>query len=88
MLTSCIESNYDEAYQVIAHLWKMGYSAVDIISNIFRVCKNLEMAEYLKLEFIKVRSLLKLNINKNCLSFTIMCTNVKCISMICDCFMS
>lgn len=54
MLNHCVKSNFEEAYKIMSHLWKMGYSAVDIISNIFRVCKNLEMAEYLKLEFIKV----------------------------------
>ena len=54
MLNHCVESKFEEAYKVMSHLWKMGYSAVDIISNIFRVCKNLEMPEYLKLEFIKV----------------------------------
>ena len=32
----------------------MGYASEDIISNIFRVCKNHQMAEHLKLEFIKV----------------------------------
>ena len=53
MLMHCVSANIDEAYKIMAHLWKMGYSAVDIITNIFRVCKNLEMAEYLKLEFIK-----------------------------------
>jgi len=54
MLAFCVEAKFDEAYKIMSHLWKMGYSAIDIISNIFRVCKNLEMAEYLKLEFIKV----------------------------------
>jgi len=53
MLNHCVESKFEEAYKVMSHLWKMGYSAVDIISNIFRVCKNLEMPEYIKLEFIK-----------------------------------
>lgn len=36
------------------HLWKMGYSAEDLISNIFRVCTNLSIEEPLKLDFIKV----------------------------------
>ena len=35
------------------HLWKLGYSAEDIITNIFRVCKSHTMAEFMKLEFIK-----------------------------------
>lgn len=40
--------------QILAHLWRLGYSPEDIIGNIFRVCKTFQMAEYLKLEFIKV----------------------------------
>lgn len=53
MLTSCSESNFDEAYKVMLQLWKMGYSPEDIITNVFRVCKTIELAEYIKLEFIK-----------------------------------
>lgn len=53
MLNHCIQSDIDEAYKILAHLWKMGYSAIDIITNIFRVCKTLTMPEYLKLEFFK-----------------------------------
>lgn len=40
--------------QVMEHLWKMGYSAEDIINNIFRVAKNLLIDETLKLDFVKV----------------------------------
>lgn len=54
MLKSCTSGDVDEAYKVLAHLWYMGYAAEDIITNIFRVCKNYDMSEYLKLEFIKV----------------------------------
>lgn len=39
----------------LAELWAMGYAPVDIITVIFRVVKNYEMPEYIKLEFIKVR---------------------------------
>jgi len=53
MLTSCSESNFDGAYKVMLQLWKMGYSPEDIITNVFRVCKTIELAEYIKLEFIK-----------------------------------
>lgn len=35
-------------------LWHLGYSAEDLISNIFRVCKNLDIAEWLKLKFVRV----------------------------------
>ncbi|XP_077995690.1 replication factor C subunit 2-like [Glandiceps talaboti] len=53
MLQFCVEANIDEAYQLIRHLWMMGYSSEDIIGNMFRVCKTAQMPEYLKLEFIK-----------------------------------
>ncbi|XP_073257367.1 replication factor C subunit 2-like [Porites lutea] len=53
MIKSCTIGDVDEAYKVLAHLWYMGYAAEDIITNIFRVCKNYDMSEYLKLEFIK-----------------------------------
>lgn len=55
MIKSCTTGDVDEAYKVLSHLWYMGYAAEDIITNIFRVCKNYQMSEYLKLEFIKVR---------------------------------
>ena len=53
MLTHCTEGKLDAAYKVMNHLWKLGYSAEDIITNVFRVCKTHPMPEYLKLEFIK-----------------------------------
>ncbi|XP_070801787.1 replication factor C subunit 2 isoform X3 [Pituophis catenifer annectens] len=45
--------NSENVFKILAHLWKLGYSPEDIIGNIFRVCKTFQMAEYLKLEFIK-----------------------------------
>lgn len=53
MLTQCTEGELDKAYKIMHDLWKLGYSAEDIITNVFRVCKSHPMAEYLKLEFIK-----------------------------------
>jgi len=53
MLDFCKNGNIEEAYKILSHLWKMGYSPEDIISNIFRVCKNCNYAEFLKLMFIK-----------------------------------
>ena len=55
MIKSCSTGDVDEAYKVLSHLWYMGYAPEDIITNIFRVCKNYQISEYLKLEFIKVR---------------------------------
>ncbi|XP_077593893.1 replication factor C subunit 2 [Stigmatopora nigra] len=53
MLGHCVEGKVDEAYKVVEQLWRLGYSPEDIIGNIFRVCKSYQMAEYLKLEFVK-----------------------------------
>lgn len=53
MLQHCADGELDKAYKIMLHLWKLGYAAEDIISNIFRVCKTHSIAEYLKLEFIK-----------------------------------
>ena len=38
----------------MTELWNLGYSATDIITTLFRVVRNLDMQEYLKLEYIKV----------------------------------
>ena len=54
MLTHCVATDIDQAYRILKSLWDKGYSPHDIITNIFRVCKTQPMAEYLKLEFIKV----------------------------------
>lgn len=53
MILNCVQCEYDKAYKILSHLWKLGYAAEDIVGNIFRVCKNTPMPEYLKLEFIK-----------------------------------
>lgn len=42
----------------MAHLWKLGYAPEDIITNIFRVCKHLEIKESLKLKYVQVKYLL------------------------------
>nr|XP_002130063.1 replication factor C subunit 2-like [Ciona intestinalis]XP_018671143.1 replication factor C subunit 2-like [Ciona intestinalis] len=54
MLDHCVKADLDEAYKTINHLWAMGYSPDDIITNIFRVLKTHDIPEYVKLEFIKL----------------------------------
>jgi len=56
MLENCKDGDIEAAYKLLSHLWKLGYSPEDIISNIFRVCKNAPLPEYLKLMYIKVSS--------------------------------
>ncbi|CAK9796492.1 Replication factor C subunit 2 [Anthophora plagiata] len=53
MLQFCTDGNISKAFGVMEHLWKMGYSADDLIINVFRVCKSLPIDETLKLDFIK-----------------------------------
>ena len=53
MLNHCVNSDIEQSYKIMAHLWKLGYSSEDIVTSIFRVCKTHNLPEYLKLEFIK-----------------------------------
>jgi len=53
MLDHCVKSDIDAGYKILSHLWGLGYSPEDIITNVFRVCKSHSMAEFMKLEFIK-----------------------------------
>lgn len=40
----------------MSRLYSLGYASEDIISSVFRVCRNQTMPEYLMLEFIQVHS--------------------------------
>ncbi len=53
MLLHCTEAKLDEAYVILKTLWDKGYSSHDLITNIFRVLKNLDIPEFFKLEYIK-----------------------------------
>lgn len=54
MLDHCVKGDLDPAEKLAMELWRSGYSALDIIGTVFRVCKALPMDdETLKLEFIK-----------------------------------
>ena len=53
MLDHCVKADIDESYKLLLHLWKLGYSSEDIVTSVFRVCKTHNMAEFIKLEFIK-----------------------------------
>src|SRR5277367_2560357 len=57
MLRECLNGKVEEALETLRDLWGKGYSAVDIISTMFRVVKTMDsLQEYTKLEFIKVAS--------------------------------
>lgn len=48
-----IEGKFDDACAGLKQLYDMGYSPTDIITTLFRIIKNYDMPEYLKLEFMK-----------------------------------
>lgn len=50
-----LEGKFDDACSGLKQLYDLGYSPTDIITTFFRIIKNYDMAEYLKLEFMKVR---------------------------------
>ncbi|CAH2055570.1 unnamed protein product, partial [Iphiclides podalirius] len=53
MLEACARQDVRAAYKVIAKLLKQGYAAEDVVANVFRVCKTLDVAEELKLAFVR-----------------------------------
>jgi replication factor C subunit 2/4 len=61
MIEKCLEKNFDEAYQIMNHLWRLGYTAEDILSVIMRVTKTYQMNEFMQLEFIRVDQKTKKN---------------------------
>ena len=55
LLRECQKGKIEDALEILRELWGKGYSAVDIISTMFRVVKTMDsLAEYTKLQFIKV----------------------------------
>ncbi|EFJ29878.1 hypothetical protein SELMODRAFT_90486 [Selaginella moellendorffii] len=53
MIQNTLAGKIDEAYLGMKQLYDLGYSASDIITTLFRVVKNFDMPEFLKLEYIK-----------------------------------
>lgn len=54
MVRNVVEGRFDDACSGLKQLYDLGYSPTDIITTLFRIIKNYDMAEYLKLEFMKV----------------------------------
>ncbi|CAI5965924.1 unnamed protein product [Closterium sp. NIES-64] len=50
---ACLSGNIDTACEGIRDLFALGYAASDIITTLFRIVKNYDMPEFLKLEFIR-----------------------------------
>lgn len=69
MLKHCADGKIELAYKIMAHLWRLGYAAEDLITNMFRVCKTLtEISEHMKLLFIREIGITHLRIVEGCAS--------------------
>lgn len=53
ILVSCVNGDVDEALTGINELWRQGFSALDIVTTVFKVVKTLELPETVKLDFIQ-----------------------------------
>lgn len=61
-MKNVLDGKFDEACSALKQLYDLGYSPTDIITTLFRVVKNYDMAEYLKLEMLKVSNFTTLQI--------------------------
>ena len=68
MVRNVLEGKFDDACYGLKQLYDLGYSPTDIITTLFRIIKNYDMAEYLKLEFLKVCMLLSDLVVLSCIS--------------------
>ena len=53
VIQACVEADVDKAVATMKGLWTSGFSANDLVTTLFRVCRYHDMNEYAKLEFIK-----------------------------------
>lgn len=61
LLKHAVAGEPTEATDILTALWNMGYSTTDIINTLFKVCKSSnDIPEFVKLEFIKVSSSMKI----------------------------
>ena len=54
ILESCVKSDINNALTHLNNVYGKGYATVDIVTTLFKVTKNSEIPEFVKLEFIKV----------------------------------
>ncbi|KAI8918293.1 hypothetical protein PhCBS80983_g03811 [Powellomyces hirtus] len=68
IIDACVKAEIDGALDKIRALWFQGYSSQDVIGTLFKVVKTFEMAEFIKLEFIKEIGLTHMKILEGCQS--------------------
>ncbi|KAI8823173.1 P-loop containing nucleoside triphosphate hydrolase protein [Fimicolochytrium jonesii] len=69
IIQACSKGNVDAALDRMRGLWVQGYSALDVITTLFRVTKGFEdIPEFIKLEFIKEIGMTHMKILEGCQS--------------------
>ena len=68
MVKAVLAQDIRRAYEGMQELWFLGYSPIDIITTLFRVVKQYDMPEYLKLEFIKQIGFMHVRVVDGCSS--------------------
>jgi len=53
MLQHCVNGDIHKAYKIMKKLWRLGYASEDIIGNMCRVCKRMDMDDKLRLCFVR-----------------------------------
>ncbi|KAJ3275504.1 replication factor C subunit 4 [Terramyces sp. JEL0728] len=66
IIKSCIECKVEDALSLLEALWAKGYSAVDIVTTLFKVTKAIEMPEFLRLEYIKEIGMCHIRLLEGC----------------------
>jgi len=69
IINACVHSNLREATTAMQELWGSGYSAQDIITTVFRICKVCDMAEFLKMDFMREVGFVHMRIAEGANSF-------------------
>ncbi|QDZ18055.1 subunit 2 of DNA replication factor C complex [Chloropicon primus] len=62
IINSCVDADIDKAVETMETLWDTGFSANDLVTTLFRVCRSHDMQEFLKLEFIREVGLVQMRI--------------------------
>ncbi|KAI3693592.1 hypothetical protein L1987_76539 [Smallanthus sonchifolius] len=83
MVRNVIEGRFDDACSGLKQLYDLGYSPTDIITTLFRIIKNYDMAEYLKLEFMKETGFAHMRICDGVGSYLQLCGLLSKLSIAC-----
>jgi len=73
VLGHCAQGRLEDAHDALKGLFDHGYSAMDIITTVFRVAKNYNLPEALKLEFIREIGFCHMRICDGSTSFLQLC---------------